>query len=65
MHNGNVREGPGPTMRAQEYGARKSADRAKMDAIFREMEQQPGIFCIHAGCGRRTGSPATTCYRRG
>ena len=25
-----------------------SHDRAKMDAICREMEQQPGIFCIHA-----------------
>ena len=25
-----------------------SHDRARMDAICRELEQQPGIFCIHA-----------------
>ena len=37
VHNGVVRG-----------WARADHDRAKMDAICREMEQQPGIFCIHA-----------------
>lgn len=38
-----------------------SHDRAKMDAICREMEQQPGIFCIHAEAVEGELKPATTC----
>lgn len=42
-----ARVGPGRPC-AREIHAKVPHDRAKMDAICREMEQQPGIFCIHA-----------------
>lgn len=47
VHNGVVR-GWARADHAPVKSMKVSHDRAKMDAICREMEQQPGIFCIHA-----------------
>ena len=45
VHNGVVR-GWARADHAPVKSMKVSHDRAKMDAICREMEQQPGIFCI-------------------
>ena len=47
IHNGVVR-GWSRADHSTVTAVRVSHDTAKMDAICREMEQQPGIFCIHA-----------------
>ena len=47
VHNGVVRAWSRGD-HAPVTAVRVSHDTAKMDAICREMEQQPGIFCIHA-----------------
>lgn len=47
VHNGVVR-GWSRADHATVTSIRVTPDRARMDAICREMEQQPGIFCIHA-----------------
>ena len=47
VHNGVVR-GWARADHAPVKSMKVSHDRARMDAICRELEQQPGIFCIHA-----------------
>ena len=47
VHNGVVR-GWARADHAPVKSMKVSHDRAKMDAICRELEKQPGIFCIHA-----------------
>ena len=47
VHNGVVR-GWARADHAPVKSMKVSHDRARMDAICRELEKQPGIFCIHA-----------------